>query len=1074
MNEIRTRYFSHFHVAQLRRLPLRRHAKHSFVRKHLEHAAGAHSATFPKDWVELFMECCRMVESLTASERGQSIVLRGIGIDAEFLLSNLFGLPTNIRNFDELLGGGGLVFHEDLPGEHAIGETEAPGRAVLITGRCGTGKSFLALHLAAEVASKGGIAWVMPLEQSIADCLYMLDSIVLPHHAARPNISTDALSAESTLFDRKADAGGLIILRTLRESYGGFLSAFRYNSEQMKQYPLRLIVADPINGVCSHESASGSVSRLRVEMANMIRHVKEAGTNIILVAEETTDSNDNETTGSGDFDYANNIADTVIRLSVQRKLGYSQRYLEVRKSRFQREQRGEHPFSIRPVDGITITPSPASVLGRTRALTPPSRRNETEFGVASLDKILGEKAIFEGDVIVFEGSCMPFNTQLGISFLLYGKSEKWQDKVGADTDVFQQLVRSLFVSARDSEADLRDTVWEVLAREKKLVYSEDILVRSIPKGHVKPGQIFNLLEDELQKAHLNGYRINRLVFDDLTHLEASCPFIREDRTFADTLVEFLRKRGVTCLMICGEAGSATDSVIQRPLLYIADCVLHFERIVFRGASHVLGRVVRARSMKHSREPFEVSYGRDGPQIRPAPLLRILGPDQVKPVDVRFFLHAESGLQKDYNNSLVASVEGTLTPHASVESPSRICDAGAMRFGRISAVDQLQILQLDEFQIQPHLVGSSEESILWRFPRAMWDEEIWNGYDHNTLCRIGSKKDFFAVPYYENVSLLAWRTDCKQLCRLFSATGDITRFSWHDLRGACEQWERRHRRVDDLFFDWPLSASENYNCLFFEILLSIKPIAAAAVLNPNACPLCEWFCDPASSEASKIFRRLCRRSYFRRGRDEQAQRRPPQEPEVLRVDTNAKIWWHWYTTLNQMLHDIEADDREKISVVLSPGKIAVAGEWYLGIPVCSAAPEVGLGIIKLMTTREAELERLRAGVGLPTRCGFYGKPSAITCEAISPYFSLDVTRLGEILKKKSSSRFRRSDFGCYYSFRKTLTFHLQRIIEIPEDNEGKLDRDICDILASLKRHMDFTRTERNCSSCIMKDRLLHGK
>ena len=61
------------------------------------------------------------------------------------------GVPFNVDN-DEILS------------EDELGS--AAGRVIVICGRFGTGKTTLALTIAAEVANKGGVGWVIPTEQT--------------------------------------------------------------------------------------------------------------------------------------------------------------------------------------------------------------------------------------------------------------------------------------------------------------------------------------------------------------------------------------------------------------------------------------------------------------------------------------------------------------------------------------------------------------------------------------------------------------------------------------------------------------------------------------------------------------------------------------------------------------------------------------------------------------------------------------------------------------------------------------------------------------------------------------------
>ena len=138
-------------------------------------------------------------------------------LEVEFLVSNLFGLPTSIPGFDTLFGGGGVILPESVSSTPA-----QPGRVILVSGRFGSGKSLLALHMAIEVARKGGVAWVIPLEQGVQEYLYTIESMSLGSDRSI-NVATDAVSAVRAL-DNEAQGGKgvLVLLRTPRDSLTTF------------------------------------------------------------------------------------------------------------------------------------------------------------------------------------------------------------------------------------------------------------------------------------------------------------------------------------------------------------------------------------------------------------------------------------------------------------------------------------------------------------------------------------------------------------------------------------------------------------------------------------------------------------------------------------------------------------------------------------------------------------------------------------------------------------------------------------------------------------------------------------
>ena len=138
---------------------------------------------------------------------------------------------------------------------------------------------------------------------------------------------------------------------------------------------------------------------------------------------------------------------------------------------------------------------------------------------------------------------------------------------------------------------------------------------------------------------------------------------------------------------------------------------------------------------------------------------------------------------------------------------------------------------------------------------------------------------------------------------------------------------------------------------------------------------------------------------------------------------------------------------------------MAGEWYLAIPLSSAAPSVGLETLKLFTARDAELDRLHRGVGLPTRREFYksvGKKG--TRSQVSPYFSMNLHRLGKLVE----GAFSRSSFGCYGEFSAILSHQLERMLQTPNDRH--LEKHIRGIMADLRANIEFAAAGELCERC----------
>jgi hypothetical protein len=483
--------------------------------------------------------------------------------------------------------------------------------------------------------------------------------------------------------------------------------------------------------------------------------------------------------------------------------------------------------------------------------------------------------------------------------------------------------------------------------------------------------------------------------------------------------------------------------LHQSILDNADTVIEFDRIEFRGVYRVMLKIVKTRHMRHRRESFELTLGKSGIEVKPtSSLLRVSHTGEVVPVKIRLYLHAESDMQRSYNRDFLSAMQSTLSRDVETESPRNVLMGRAMRLGSSSAVDELQVLQLDEFQVPNVANCGSSIAALVRFPIQEWQVDEWCDFIERFV-RPAVKNDqgFVAVPLYENVSLLAFRKE----------VGDVDLNSWAALADCCEAWEASHGGARELFFDFPKLTDENYNCLFFEILMSLS----APPRNGERIQLGGWLGLCEAREAARILRQLCRRAHLIDASPSNLTAgSSSEEAPFPKVDPKARVWRHWYSTLNQMLSKMRPADRKRVVVTSLPGRVSTAGEWYVGIPAHSAAPDVGLKIIKLLTTRQSELERMSKGVGLPTRSGFYSSDSSEspTPASISPYFSMDMGVLTQLVQ----GAFRRSCIDSYGDLGGILASNLKRILEIPKVNRQELDLAVQASFESVVKVVEFLR------------------
>jgi KaiC/GvpD/RAD55 family RecA-like ATPase len=881
------------------------------------------------------------------------------------------------------------------------------GRVVLTRGPFGSGKTLLSLRMAVEVARKGGVAWVMALEQTDEECLYALESVGISTRCDAFRVF-QGLGESYVAFAQSSPArGALVLLRGCQTPEGNledFLGTVSERLHWMEHYPLRLLIVDPINALAPPKSFTNR--GLRGATRKMFEIAKLAGVNIWLTSERTLHPREDR--------FEENIADTVIHLDVERDGGQQIRYVEITKSRFQHECSGRHSFVIDSADGPHIYLSSSAF----RSTLPPERGlalgEKTEFGVSGIDPLLGKDAVRPGDVIVLAGPGKA-KTLLGVQFIL-AKLAEADYRCVIVSDYSQARLERYLKQQVESRSDIPNSALDRIERCR------------IQVGYTDPGEV--LLNIEQRLRHCSSSRpCARALVTNLARWEEEMPLIRKDPGFAVALVALFRSYGIATICVCGDEIDRNKSLITDILSDQSDFLLHFYRKEMKGRSTTLISAVKSRLMQHRREMFELTVSDARLEVVPAPLFRTTAGGEIYPVKVRLFLKAETPNQKKYTERILNSLIATISPDVTVVPQEKSYDPAFMTMAQYSAVDELQILQLDEFQISRGTFATAPP-YLTTFERAKGGDlldNVYGGFADRVCCDSGKK--FFAVPFYGNISFLAFQHDAYKRCGVRLPGGKLPG-SWAELARLCDLWEgtRQARKNESLFFSCPVyeDSVETYNCLYFEILYSLVPDQFR-----KSSDLVELLSLPAAVEAASLFRRLCRRSHaFGYGSKTPDARRQP-----------AVFWRHWYNTLNQELSDMEPSERAGVRVQPLFGNVTTAGEWYLAIPSHSACPEIGLHIIERLTTPDREMLRLRLGVGLPTRADFYeeGQSGGNDDDGVkvSPYFGFGRSELATLVR----NAIRRSSFSLYQRCSRTFSSHLQWILEVPEPKPKRRHQDV---------------------------------
>jgi KaiC/GvpD/RAD55 family RecA-like ATPase/ABC-type glycerol-3-phosphate transport system substrate-binding protein len=1006
-------------------------------------------------WSRILLELCA-IHGIAAPLAQARVHIDRERFSPESLMSHMFGMPTSIRGFDDLFGGGGLMLIDDpyIGSEGRLASApprSGGGRTVLAIGPFGTGKSSLTFQMAVEVARKGGIAWVMALEQPAEECCILLESLGIAVHDRSFQlvlISDNYEEAFDAVMAPEPGRGVLLFdaLHPQKEDFQEFIDRASKKFNWLLQFPLRLILADPVNAVLPPDHRL----QFRHHTLDFFSQAKQKGINIWLTCEQV-----HERSVEGQF--PENIADTVIRLNVERDRAYQQRHIEVTKSRLQKEAPGRHSLRLSGGPGVAVDPPPERYIR-----TPQQDSREVRpvrMFIPGLDDVIGDEAVFQGDLVALHGLTGTSKTLFGLLFLR-----------GYDADA-EGVARSLLIS--DFSVDRMKALVQTSFRQTfgKLAGKKqsEIELHHVSPGFADTGEILRGIRAKLDEMRESRQPADRVMISNISRWELDMPLLADDLTFGVALLSLLRSYGVTAVIVCGYSSERSDTALKNVILETCDCALDFSKLEFRGQERQFVRAVKTHRMTHRRGRFELEVGQAGVSVTPKEsLLRLDASGNVGPVPISLFLHAETPNHESYNDHIVGALETTLAAKVQIQQKSRRYDTSVLTLGAQSAIDELQVLQLDEFQL-PQATAISGR---------LFEYRIKDGYGpwlSDRLDRLrapavvpGRNDHFLAIPFYENISLLAYeRADSDK-----NFPGD-----WKTLANACEKWEKKNPG-DQYYFACPVAQSdrfESYNCLFFEILHSLQPPPTGGVRGgpPSSCDLYEWLFGPKnrSANAVRYFRRLVRRFHKANFLSDEARGVRANEREwrsrQMKISQDAKVWRHWYNTLNQMLSDLPPDKRSRIVVRPLYGvkgtkqdTMTTAGEWYLAVPVYSAAPEVALDIIHFLTTPEKEIQRAHLGIGLPTRRDFYevSATGGSQMAAMSPYFQFDLQELKQLVTERA---FQRSRFNCYETFAELVSSHLVRILELPDEN---LDAQVDGAMSSLKRSFEFVRRRDLCQKC----------
>lgn len=198
-------------------------------------------------------------------------------------------------------------------------------------------------------------------------------------------------------------------------------------------------------------------------------------------------------------------------------------------------------------------------------------------------------------------------------------------------------------------------------------------------------------------------------------------------------------------------------------------------------------------------------------------------------------------------------------------------------------------------------------------------------------------------------------------------------SWREFFAGCREVARLLPSISGVQpFDLSLVGPESLICLVLEVWGSEIDLATKPATHDQR--FARHFSETLNAKRATSVRDLVEKHYRELVRslfliaavldlDSLMDPQEPQTPQLRRASSSAvaaRVWYKTASTLQKAVGD------EPLVPVRLPGNYSVRGDWYLAVAADSVSGRLAERALDLLSTRRANVERLRFGLGLPVR------------------------------------------------------------------------------------------------------------
>jgi circadian clock protein KaiC len=455
-------------------------------------------------------------------------------------------LTTGVPGFDILTHGG-------IP----------EGRATLIAGRSGTGKTIVGLQIAAHLAADGLPALIVGIEETGDDLL----------------VTGDGLGFDLTGLKK---AGKLFVADLSRPIEGPTVVSGDYDiygllhrlESAVKQHDVKVIVLDSVTALFSPRPPA---DHLRNHFFQLVHSMRRLGVTSVLLAELSQDYGQLTTLGVEDY-----VCDLVVILRNVVDSDRRRRSIEVNKYRRSGHFKGEYPCTVTP-RGLTIFPQNP----KERPDFVPIERFSS--GVAGLDDMT-RGGWLRNSIVIVRGPTGSGKTMLSGLYARAGAVRGERVVYYGFEEPRPILVRNFEVIGMPMTPLIDAGNLRVLCRYPESTSLEDLLV--------------NL------RIGIEEYSPSLIVMDSISSIEhASSP--KSFRQFIIGVASLLREHGRSALLtqtvMPGESASHTAPYMST----VADAILAMDYAVNGFELDRTMRVIKMRGSDHDTHPYRLKIAAGG-------------------------------------------------------------------------------------------------------------------------------------------------------------------------------------------------------------------------------------------------------------------------------------------------------------------------------------------------------------------------------------------------------------------------------------------------------------------------------